>query len=1054
MPPRYPDLRYQNETKKNIRELEAAYSKLTALGLYLMPKLAKDKVPLARYWRKIDPDTYTGEPVQQRNSVHGWCVATGSRSNRVVVVDIDTAEVIRNGRSAYEVYDFIQSLAPSAFVIETPACGVHIYYHVPEQLDLLGNVRTPYEGVDFRGEGGQVVTIGGVNTYVDEMAVKKGVQSGHTAAYKWLPDGDYSSIPEMSDALYDWLNSNHETAKQHATKGENYAQTPQGMERLRRHFGQPLQERERLTLECLSYVLRDYYNYGREYWLQVWMSAHHASSGSAIVRDYILSHPAIGWSDGEAGKTKFVKDWATHEYREGGFTASSLLYLARQNGWLKRTGYEIPEEITTKISVERVSDWIAALPEIPNRLLLQSQTGSGKTFAIRAIWERLGRPKSVIFVPSIKLAIELGTTLKTVHGLPVTIYRDTDTLTPLEREELRNAQVLVITLQSFATRVENEMMQYGLVYVEESDQLLAQFARGGGGMYSSHVSEKEARAGFRVLKDAMNHSQTVWMVDATMSRVSYETMVRLSITPPNVILNTYIAKKSDVYMAESRESVYQAIAEALLANQKVVVAADTVAAAHEIKDLMTQTFPKRKILCITRTTARTREVALFMQDVNEGAKQYDLVVYNSVMASGVSITSVKPDLVVQIANYLTPRNNLQLLNRYREQGQVVVWYQERESLYDGSSEMIYSDATIRATLEAQLIHLPMAERSDLAELRARLATLSVADEAAQQRSPVAFYKALLEGDGRVVVDAQGDPAAETLRHTLMGIRKAKAEQQEIIAGAWPTIPPIDDARPALPEYSDLEVAFGEAHAHVEKSLRGNIPTDTEPEKVYEIVNEFSNTGFVLAAFVMQDEALRRAEQYIIDGGKAITSFVNHITLFTVVSLTKLIFHALDETLSEETYAIRGKEFMLALTPMKEAYNAVVSKAQAFDAIYEKNTTDPERAKAFAKILLAKVGLKQRAERAGIVQGVQTYEYRIVNLEHARLFLSWRNKNEDNSDLSLTIAPVESKILERQPAVERFMSLSASEQAKVMAIMTKEPHTSFEMAVMTITNGEW
>jgi hypothetical protein len=251
------------------------------------------------------------------------------------------------------------------------------------------------------------------------------------------------------------------------------------------------------------------------------------------------------------------------------------MWLAKKAGWLTRTGYEINETLTEEITYDYISEWLDTLAEVPKRLLLMSQTGTGKTYGIRKLWDMLDQPKTVILVPSIKLATALAEELRVTHGMDATLYRDRETGETLSGEELSTAHILVTTLQTFATKVHNPMSEYGLVYVEESDQLLAQFARGGGGFYGSHVAEHEARSGFRVVREAMEQSGVVWFVDATMTSITYSVAeATRDVHSIQVVRNTKIKKKATCRFVASKGSAYQEILKGLEIGKRVVVAVD------------------------------------------------------------------------------------------------------------------------------------------------------------------------------------------------------------------------------------------------------------------------------------------------------------------------------------------------------------------------------------------------------------------------------------------------------------------------------------------------
>lgn len=1045
--PLYPPPRFNiqhNHPKMNIADLMRVYDELTSVGLYVIPKQATKKIPVWQFWKKEDRQTLRDRKeameYQLRDDVSGWCVATGLQSGRVVVLDFDSAEIIKYGLDPSNVYENVQNLSETLFVLKSPSNGVHLYYRLSDTQEMVGNIHPPVRGIDVRGEGGQVVTLGGYNLYEGADAEKKGVPSGHVGTYEKVTFGEYSNIPVMSDELYTWLTSPVVEKPKNAehVAGEAYAHSPLGMDRLTKHFQQDVSARERLTLECLTHVLAHWTPvHSYEQWYQMWMSAHHASSGSGVIRDYILQHDNIHWHNGDAGRTHFRQAWDGHVYREGGFTASSLFYLAKQNGWLADTGFEIPDELCQIINHKYVADWVDTLDAIPSRLLLMSQTGSGKTYTIRKLYDRLGSPKTVVFVPSIKLATELCHTLRDVHGLPATLYRDDDGRTK-DGASLVDAQVLVTTLQTFATKVHEPMSSYGLVYIEESDQLLQQFARGGGGIYGSHVSEQEARNGYRVIREAMEQAGTVWYVDATMSQVSY-TVANATGTNVHVVRNKYVKKKAEVLMVDEKSEAYLAVLTALERGKQVVVACDTATVAEEIVETMGMLLDRRSIV-ITRKTERNPAVVKFMSNINVEAGNYDLIAYNSVMASGVSITDVTPDLIVQICTYLTPRINLQMLNRFRNQERVICFYRTGERLYARNVEELDEEIRRRSSIEAGYIGIPLLTRTSDAELRTHVALMSVSDGEQQERSPREFYKNLLKGDGREVRDANDITVPAMLEGVIEQVREIRKTRKDTLADTWQEVPPIDSENPPSPDYTPYQIAQGEVHALIVKALRGNVPMDRSPREIFDIVTEFNDVSFQLSALVRQDHALRRADEFVADRGRALTTLSNHVTLIKVIGFTRELYPSLDAPLDTERYST----FLQLLSENKDKYDAVINRAgQKYDVVIEKNPTPEEQAVAFAKILLAKVGLKQRTERVSRAGGETQYEHRIVNIEQAKQFLEWRWQEPVTINLEDRVSPA---VLNRAEIVQTFKNLSTKDQEAVLDMIARDS-VPFELAVV-------
>ncbi len=1046
-----------SETRLTTEELMDIHDKYSKLGLYIIPKLYGKKYPHSYFWatenRHLRRNREDILRHQHMNHVSGWCVVTGNHSDRVVVIDLDPQDIIKNGNDPEAVYHKIQALSKTGFVLSTPSNGLHMYYRVPSDKDMLTNAAPPIKGVDLRGEGGQVVFIGGYNRYEGEYAKAKGVPDGHTATYRTLGLGSYGEIPYLSDDLYLWLTSNHTADK--ATKvraAHNYEQTEQGQARLAAHFKQPFDAQERIVAEALMAVLQGWDKYGaeREEWLQLYMAAHHGCGGSTKIRDIILLHPNVRWSDGEEGRQKFIQRWSAHSHKEGGYTVSSLFWLASQSGWMTTTGYEIPDERVRSINVQYIQEWSKTLDTVPPRLLLQSQTGSGKTFNIKWLWDKLDSPKTVIFVPTKKLATELAQTLRNEHGLPATLYRDIDSQDIIAPDELQNALILVTTLQTFSSKLSVDMADYGLVYIEESDQLIQQFARGGGGYDSSHVSDDQARKGYAVLRDAMEHSGVVWCVDATMSTVTLELAENMSHVDVEVVRNVHIANKAPVEILDKKEQAYQKVLEGLLLGRRVVVATDTAREAEVVAEIMQSIGALRgkKSLVITRHTENNKNVREFMRDVNRYAQDYALLCYNTVMGSGVSITSVEPDIIVQIASYLPPKVNLQLLNRYRHQKQVFLYYTPRENIYASHAEELHSDMDIRALLESRLTNMPVANRVPDAKLRAYIAAISLADTSRQFRSAKDFYIALLRQDGRAVTDLQGVVPTNRVLQSIKAVKEARKIKKDIVARTWVDVPPIDAQNPAKEGYTPLQVAQGEVHAMINNALLGNIP-DACPEYIYEVVSHFAKFGFILTAFVNQELALRRTEAYLGDDGRSLGNLRSNIALIRLLSSLQHLYATVDEVISPETTLKRAGEFMSAITLARETYNTVIRRSnQKYEVIYQRYDDDAKRALAFSKILFAQVGLKQKNMRKRVDGVVERHHY-VNNITDARTFLRWRNGCEE--DVALSDDTLLQLVAGREQPYAEYRQLTKEAQD---AILDKvDGNNSFEDLVALASGGE-
>lgn len=1019
MYPEYPSKLPKRFTPFSSEELSGYYELLKNAGCFVMPRVAGQKLPHPDFWRKGSTAVLEAYDAYGLN---GYCVKCGD----VYVIDLDPQAIRESGGDPVQVYHQLQNLSPTSFVIVTPTLGVHLYYRIPEGYELLTNAAPPIKGVDARGKGGFVLSLGCVNVYYDEYADKKGVENGYSGAYDLVEGGVYHVIPTMTDALYEFIQQPRRPNRPKENQRiENYGKTKEGNARVKNHMKQSEESRERVVLECLKAILPTWKNKSYESWLQLWMSAHHGANTEKVMR-YILEHPSLVWSDGEHGKYLFEKNWYSHKPKEDGYTVASLFYLAKKAGWLTKTGYEI--ERYQEINVRYVSQWLQDV-DVPKRLALLSQTGSGKTQNIVYLWQRLGQPKTVVFVPTIKLAIELSSTL-TRAGLPAVCYIDSQTLKRKSLQVMVEAKILVTTLQTFSTKVKPDMRDYGLVYIEESDQIITAFARGGGGMHASQVKEHEAQRGFAVLRDALEHSEYVWAVDATMSQLTVQ-MMRAMSSELEVIKNTYVAPKPNVVFLEEADDIYGVLGRALRAYPHVVAVCDTAGKCKEIYDtfLLSGLVTEDNAILITRDTERSPRVSAFLDNVDEEAKKYKFVVYNSVMGSGVSINSVTPDVIVQHCSYLTPRNNLQLLNRYRNQKEVYCYYRGGENLYGRDAATIYDAFCARFNQDAQHLNLVPPDRTDNAKLRAYLAAMSIADAELQNRSPKHFYIGLLEEDGRTVSVGAAEALEELIEHSLDEVKELKKAQKKYIRYHWRSVRPIDADNPPDPDMTSLEVACGEVHADLASFFKDkHIPDNLEDFYIYDTVEKYRSSWYLAYTLTHLETALAKTEAFMLDPARAVSTYYNNITKIKLLGFVNLVFESGQLELDKEEFKRRLVLFEKAVLPLLPIY---IDEVGGYDA--------EAVGLSMLRGLLGLLGLKL-VEAGGKV--------RVEDVDHLLELLAW--KTGETLKLSFDVSALYETLKTRTVSYKLYSSFDAKQKYAVQDLML---YTEFSRAVKAVEHAE-
>lgn len=1041
--PPYP-LTYKEATKYSTDELMGFYDLLVGFGLNPIPKGTLDKRPLWQFWKDGVKYPTRSEALSyiENGTADGWFLVPGSEPTiRLMVLDLDVADILAAGESPEALYHLLQALSPTSFVIYTPSGGLHLYYLIPDDIDPPANIRPleQYRGLEVRCPGIEVgvASFGGTAQYKGAKAKKKGVRDGLIGSYDPAPYGDFTFIPYAQPPLMEFLS----TPLVEDDPTEAVVDTELTVDRrvANGHALLSSDKRLKVALEALDYALIDWGAHKTyEQWLALWMSAYSASDGNEVVLDFLTSDPRVEWSDGDKGIKTFEKVWREHKPRtERGYTVATLFNLAYANGWLASSTADLDDtDPDDTVSFTRMSDWVDSLDVIPQSVLLKSQTGSGKTYGIRAVWDKLDQPKTLILVPSIRLAIDMAATLREDLGMPAIAYRDEDTDIILPDDELVAAQVLVTTLQTFTRRLYvpdmGVMKRYGLIYIEECDALISSFAAGGGGEYTSHVRQYEAERGFLAIAEAFKDRCVVWGVDATATQVSYRTFEVLSQGDFLYIENAHVTPKPPVKFVEDVLGAYTIIQESLANGKSVVVPCDTAAEALSVYGTMLtlKVVSEDDAICITAPTAAIdNRVLSFAKDANKEAPKYRLMVYNSAMASGVSVTSFTPDVVVQMSRgYLTPLMQLQLLNRYRIQAEVYCYYGARQlTELDIDADKLVKRAAERAVNEAEYLLIPVLDRTQLANLRDELRAIAVSDAMQQRRNPAQFYRKLLIKDGRAYAPGGKKIILQRLLDAHEGDKEVRKEEMSFIASHWRDVPPMKRDFPS--DWSAIKIRQSLVHQWLLDTL-GDIPSeDYDQAYIFEVVEKLYKKSNALHAFVYQRDAARTSEKAIANKEKALLTHPNHVSRVLLAGLLRYLYRSPNEELSDDVMAARAMAFVRILEENKDLYHRVVRRARYQLDYMKENLDETSYAITAAKQVAATIGLKIRKSRAG--------KWVIANLAEVMDFLSWKNFSQ-SVEIDLTARELEEMREERVKLLGRFAYLTSDEMEKVTARLVNMP----------------
>jgi hypothetical protein len=816
--------------------------------------------------------------------------------------------------------------------------------------------------------------------------------------------------------------------------------------RAERHQEQPIEIRTRVTIDALSYALEGWGRQEYDLWLAMVMSAY-AGSNSLEVVHYIINHPSIIWDVGEKGR--LMRWWYQHKPKGDGYTVATLFLLARRTGWLQKTSIDLTDY--QEFHAKDVGQWLLSLPVLPKRALIHSGLGTAKTLGAVEVLKHLNIPKSIFFAPSIKLCTNLSAVL-TARGVENTLYIDRGVIK--DEYDLKNAHVLVTTLQSFANKVikkDVNMSDYNFVCIDESDELISSFARaetGGTLGFSSHVRRYESQWGFYALEQIFDEVEHIYMLDGTATRISKTLADRFTILsePVTVYKNQWRRSKSLVYLLDSIYEARKIAIDAVGAGLKTVIAVDTRKEGRLLYEYFLEfgLVDEDDIILITGETHNQTDIQDFFKDVEAGAASKQVVIYNSAMGSGVSIAATRPAIFVQICAHLSPRKNLQLLNRYRQQSLVYVYTQRGENLYHATADERLETVEAVTDNEKELTGLTYEKRTYIADTIKEIARLSVSDEHEQRRSYRDMYIGLLKSDGRDVSEPLQDVMIDD--NFKQQFKKAQAlidTYNEQVLIDWRSIDPINRDQPPPPDIPLLDYAKGLLHTRINNTVPDNDDLDIDDYELAKLVNEYGRPVRLVERYLKLEDALKVTLENAQNSRLAMTTYRLYLSRLECISQVGLLF---DNSIAEIGLDdLNPAPFLRAIDLRRQTYDLVARRqSRSYAVVNHKFRTDPENAAlSMAKALLKPFGFGLKRGHGKRQEGKRARKVKVIGNYEVTTLL--RLRGQEVPYISFDVHRLLDYSTQIKPLTEQFYALDSREQKDVMTRL-KEGVLTFEDSI--------
>jgi hypothetical protein len=815
--------------------------------------------------------------------------------------------------------------------------------------------------------------------------------------------------------------------------------------RAEKHYEQSEIVRERVTLEALEYALLNWEDKDYQGRLSLCLAARDGANTQAVMQVLLDRDAGYAWL---SRKFTDFSDWWAQE-QSGDTTVATLFFQARQNGWLQTTSVDLQQNDYEPIAAQGIDAWLAERPT-PQRALIVSPTGTAKTLGAIAELKRLGTPKAVFFAPSIKLCTDLSAKL-TAHGVTNTLYIDAGNTK--DADTLAAANVLVTTLQTFAIKLVShgiDLSQYRYAVVDESDELIGAFVRAEAGRtlgYGSHVNRLQSQWGMYTLKRIMQEVEHVLFFDATATRLSLQTMRRFCPIgkQPQCFLNEVTRPKAGVVMLPSVYDARRVALEAALRGHTLVVASDTRKEAELLAMYMLATgaVEADELITITGATHYDKRVATFLEDVEAGAKKYRIIIYNSAMGSGVSITETMPDVFVQIATYVSPRKNLQILNRFRRQHLVFAYVPGYENLYHETLQDKLQRLDASLANEVSILGAKHTDRDALARDIKALAALSVRDEYEQRRAPRDLYTALLARDGRTVSYHDTALADDQFKARFKQAYRLLAERAERVVSQWRSVPPISRENPPGDDATAEDIAKGLLHGRIDRMIdldKADLPDD----KIALLVLTYGRYIYNVERWLKLGKAVGASLDELTDDRRADVTLRLYVGRLELVSLLGLLIPDAHAQVDMATLRQNAPLFVREVQLRAPVFNSLAGRKRNFvDDIAARKNDDVELAVAYAKVILKSLGLSLRRKN-GKRQGAERQRLLYcAGAQDVLTLLRWRGVQADS--IQFVRSDYDAAILDARESVAIFNELGRQEQRDVTSRL-RDMDTTLEAAL--------
>lgn len=412
---------------------------------------------------------------------------------------------------------------------------------------------------------------------------------------------------------------------------------------------------------------------------------------------------------------------------------------------------------------------------------IRSQKGSGKTEALgRAVQQWKSEGKSILLIGHRQSLLQ---SMANRLGLDCYFYHKGQKIhnkTPSEH--------YAISLDSMNKLLRPQLHRFDVVIIDEAEQVLAH-------CLSSTLASKR-RITMQLMRHYLRDAEAIILADADLGAITLSTVTQCvdDETDWQFILNDYKAKGKSLDMYASDRHLLAELVEAVGKGGRHYVTTNSRKTANQIKELIAEKYPDKKLMLVTSDQANDPDVQHFISDIKTKILKYDLVIASPSLGTGIDITfENNAELIDTVygfffSNITTHFDIDQQLCRVRHPKEIKVWVSPERFAFETDPEVLEAELIACQNLNDLIIGFTRKGQPELDPFYLSLFSLVTALQRASKNNLKVNFKKLREDAGWLVKEVE--PEADMLRKGKTLLSEAKAKVEEISIAAVSQAQPI------------------------------------------------------------------------------------------------------------------------------------------------------------------------------------------------------------------------------------------------------------------------